>query len=116
MPYDLIDRIIEKQRADRENERKQVFSSLKEILGELAPRYDFSDAYIFGSVVRAGRFRRDSDVDIAVFSLKDQHFFRLMSEVSSRLERDVDLYQMERVSGRLRRKIEEGGVLWKRED
>ncbi len=116
MPYVLIDKIIEKQRVERELRRKQVFSSTIEILEELSPKYGVSKAYIFGSTVKEGKFHRESDVDIAVFNLSNQHFFRLMAEISGRLERNVDLYQIETVDEWLRRKIEEQGVLWKKED
>jgi len=115
MPYDLTDRIIEKQKADRERERQQVLSSVKDILEELAPEYGFSKAYIFGSIVKPGRFRRNSDVDIAIFDLKDEDFFRLMAEISRKLERNVEICQMETVDERLRRSIEEG-ILWTRRD
>lgn len=42
--------------------------------------------------------------------------FRLMAEISGRLGRDVDLYQMETIDEHLRRRIEERGTLWKKED
>ena len=116
MPYGLIDKIIEKQRAEQELRRKQVFASTIEILEELGPKYGFSKGYIFGSVVKEGKFRRESDVDIAIFNLSNHHFFRLMAEVSGRLERDVDLYQIETMDEWLRKKIERQGVLWKKED
>lgn len=116
VPYTLIDKIIEKQKADREKRRSEVLSALKGVLKELAPKYSFSRAYIFGSIVKEGKFRRESDIDIAVFNLKDQYFFRLMAEISGRLERDVDLYQIGTMDDGLRRRVEERGVLWKKED
>ena len=116
MPYDLIDKLIEKQKADIEKRRGEVLDSLKKILKELAPKYGFSKAYIFGSTVKKGRFRSESDVDIAIFDLKDQHFFHLMAEISRRLERNVDLYQIATLDEGLRNKIEEQGELWTRED
>ena len=115
MPYDLTDRIIKEQKADRERERRQVLSSVKDVLEELAPKYRFSRAYIFGSIVKPGKFRRDSDVDIAIFELKDEDFFRLMAEISRKLERNVEICQMETVDERLRRSIEEG-MLWTRRE
>ena len=114
MPYDLTDRIIEKRKADRERERRQVLSSVRNILEELAPEYGFSKAYIFGSIVKPGRFRRNSDVDIAVFDLKDEDFFRLMAEISRTLERNVKICQMETIDEWLRKRMEAEGVLWKR--
>jgi len=116
MPYDLTDKIIKKQKADRERERRQVLSSVRDILKELAPKYGFFKAYIFGSIVKQERFRRNSDVDIAVFDLNDKYFFQLMAEISGRLERNVEICQMETIDERLRKSIEAEGVLWKRRD
>ena len=99
----------------RQPTRRQALA--KEILKELSPEYGFSKAYIFGSIVEEwGRFRRESDVDIAVFGLKNQHFFRMMAEISRRLERNVDLCQIEAMDEGLRKMVEERGVLWARED
>jgi predicted nucleotidyltransferase len=114
MPYELIDKVIENKKADREEKRLQTLFALKEILSDLAPKYDFSRAYIFGSVVKKGRFRYESDVDIAVFDLKNENFFRLMSDISNSLGREVDLYQIE-IDEFLRKTIEETGILWIRE-
>lgn len=114
MPYNITDKVIEKQKAERERERERVLSNLKDILEELAPKYSFSKAHIFGSIVKAGRFRRNSDVDIAIFSLKDEHFFGLMAEISRRLDRDVQICQIEAVDERIKRSIERESVLWKK--
>jgi len=111
MPYDLIDKIIEKQRNDLENKRIQTLSYLKEVLVELAPKYGFSKVYIFGSIVKEGRFRSKSDVDIAVFDLKNENFFRLMSDIYNFLGREIDLCQIEKIDKYLRKRIEETGTL-----
>jgi predicted nucleotidyltransferase len=87
---------------------------VRDILKELAPKYGFFRAYIFGYIVKQERFRRNSDVDIAVFDLKDEDFFRLMAEISRKLERNVKICQMETIDEWLRRDIEAKGVLWKR--
>ena len=116
MPYNLTDEIIKREKAEMERKRKQTLSALKEILDELGSKYGFSKAYIFGSIAKAGRFRRDSDVDIAVFNLRDEHFFSLMAEISRRLERNVDICQMETADERIRRSIEKESVLWKKRD
>jgi uncharacterized protein len=116
MSYDLIDKIIEKQRNDLENKRIQTLSCLKEVLVELAPKYGFSKAYIFGSIVKEGRFRSKSDVDIAVFDLENENFFHLMSDIYNLLGREVDLCQMEKIDKYFRKRIEETGTLWKKEN
>jgi predicted nucleotidyltransferase len=116
MPYVLIDEIIRAQKAENEKIRKQVLAAVTEILSELASKYGFSQAYIFGSTVKKGKFRPESDVDIALFNLSNQHFFSLMAEMSQRLERDVDIYQIEKMDERLRRKVEGQGLLWNKRD
>ena len=78
--------------------RRQVLTDVTEILAELAPKYGFSQAYIFGSAVSEGKFQPESDVDIAFVNLSNQHFSSLMSEMSRRLSRNVDLYQIEILS------------------
>ncbi|MCZ6679106.1 MAG: nucleotidyltransferase domain-containing protein [Candidatus Poribacteria bacterium] len=116
MPYELIDKIIEAERAQWEENREQVLADVEKLLAELAPKYGFSQAYIFGSTVKAGKFRPESDVDIAIFNLDTQYFFRLIAEISRQLERDVDLYQIEKMDDRLRATVEAQGVLWKKPD
>lgn len=116
MPYVLIDEVIKAKKAENEKSRKQVLTAVTEILAEIAPKYGFSQAYIFGSTMKKGKFRPESDVDIALFNLSNQYFFSLMAEISRRLERDVDLYQIEKMDERLRRKVEEQGLLWNKQD
>ncbi len=111
MPYQLIDKVIENRKADRETKRLETLFALKEVLSNLAPKYGFSRAYVFGSVVKKGKFRYESDVDIAVFDLKNENFFRLMSDISNSLGREVDLYQIE-IDEFLRKRIEDTGILW----
>lgn len=116
MSYSLFDEIIKKQEENREKERERVLFDLKEILGKLSFKYSFSKAYIFGSVVKPKKFRKQSDIDIAIFDLKNQHFFSLMGELSRHLLRDVDLYQVENLNEYLRKRIEEEGVIWIKQD
>ncbi len=117
MPYSLTDEIIKAKKAENEKSRKQVLADVTEILAEIAPKYGFSRAYIFGSTVKnKGKFRLESDVDIAIFNLSNQHFFSLIAEMSWRLERNVDLYQIEKIDEVLRMKVEEEGILWNKQD
>ncbi|MBI1926018.1 hypothetical protein HYR99_17420 [Candidatus Poribacteria bacterium] len=39
MPYDLIDKIIESEKVEREKNRVQVLADVREILSELGPKY-----------------------------------------------------------------------------
>lgn len=115
MPYDLVDEVIEKRKIEQEAKRLETLSRLENLLSDLSSKYGFSKAYIFGSVVKNGKFRYESDIDVAVFDLKNEDFFQLMADLSNSLEHDVDLYQMEEVDEHLRKTIEETGLLWIRE-
>ena len=116
MGYNLIDKVIAVEKARRENNRLETLSHVKELLARCAPKYSFSQAYIFGSLVKHGRFRPESDVDLALFGLSDGFFFALMAEASRELGRDVDLYQIEKMDKQFRTRIEAKGVLWMKPD
>ena len=73
----------------------------------------FEEAYIFGSILKPGRFYNDSDIDIAVKGLKNQDFFLFMARLSDALGKDVDILQLEK--HRLKDKIIKEGLLWKRQ-
>ena len=45
------------------------------------------------------------NIDIAVFDLKNENFFRLMSDIYNFLGQEVDLCQIERIDEYLRKKI-----------
>ena len=87
-------------KTENEEIRKQVLIAVTEALAEIAPKYGISKAYIFGSTVKEGSFQPESDVDIALFNLGNQHFPSIMSEMSQRLARNVDLYQIEKIEER----------------
>jgi len=52
----VLDKALAQQRAIRERKRQAVLDRLLHLLDELGPRYGISEAYIFGSVTRPGRF------------------------------------------------------------
>ncbi len=115
MPYDIIEKAIEQQKIKREKRRIQKLSQLQDILSEMSQKYGFSQAYIFGSVTKEGKFGNQSDIDIAVFGLKNDFFFSMMAEISRKIDCEVDLYQIEKIDEYMKKKIEETGILWKQE-
>ncbi len=58
MPYDLIDKIIEEQKAEREGKRINTLSELKDMLSELAPNT------IFQSLISLARLQKKTDLDM----------------------------------------------------
>ncbi len=92
--------------------RKQLLQHLLRSLPQLAARYGFARVYVFGSLTKRGRFRKTSDVDVAVEGLTDEKYFTFMSELSELLGREVDVVQIEK--HRLKNRILEIGLEWKR--
>lgn len=72
--------------------RKQRYALVRSTVDRIAPAYPAMRAvYLFGSLVRPGRFRPRSDVDVAIDCddlAEESHFWRALE---SALQIDVDL-------------------------
>lgn len=106
----LLDRRLREKRRENEKLRQQTLQQVLELLPQLAARYGFNRAYVFGSVTQKGRFRHESDIDIAIEGLSNQYYFKFMADLDGRLEREVDVIQMEK--HRLHEQIKETGIEW----
>ncbi|MBI4587022.1 MAG: nucleotidyltransferase domain-containing protein [Planctomycetes bacterium] len=82
----------------------------------LAEKYGFSQAYIFGSLAKKGRFHKNSDIDLAVSGLSDEYLFRFGAELSECMGREVDVLQVEQLKKRphLNQRILEAAIEWKK--
>ena len=79
-------------REQREALRQAVLERAREAIRRSAPRFPAIHAvYLFGSILKPGRFRPDSDVDVAIDcdDLKAETPF--WSALEDALERNVDL-------------------------
>jgi hypothetical protein len=108
----LLDQQLRKKRQENEKIRQQTLQQLLRMLPQLAVRYGFARAYVFGSLTKKGRFQKTSDVDIAVEGLTDEKYFAFMAELSDLLDREVDVIQIER--HHLKKRILETGLEWKK--
>jgi hypothetical protein len=108
----LLDQHLRKKRRENEKIRQQTLRQLLRALPRLASRYDFERAYVFGSLTKKGRFRKTSDVDLAVEGLNDEKYFKFMAELSELMGREVDVIQIER--HHLKERVIESGVEWKK--
>jgi hypothetical protein len=106
----LLDRRLREKRRENEKLRQQTLRRVFNMLPRLAVRYGFNRAYVFGSLVKRGRFRENSDVDIAVEGLNNENYFKLMADLSDQIGREVDVVQLEK--HRLREQIKESGRQW----
>jgi predicted nucleotidyltransferase len=96
-------------RQEREALRLAVLEKTREAVGRSAPLFPAIRAvYLFGSLLQPGRFRPDSDVDVAIDCddiEMETPFWRMLEEA---LQRDVDLRPR---TGAVARAVEQGGEL-----
>ncbi len=114
MPFDtsILDEALARRKARNEAERQQVLAKTLRLLDELGPPYKIERAYVFGSLVKPGRFHADSDVDIAVEQIDPRRFFEAMSEFFNRLGREVDLVELDKCH--FAHRIRQKGILWEK--
>ena len=108
----LLDRALDQTRARREKLRGDTLACLRRTLASMPVSY--SAVYPFGSVLQPGRFREDSDVDLAFEGLSDEDYFRAKRYLENTLRRPIDVLQLE--EHRLRDVIRRKGVRWTRDD
>lgn len=93
----------------REAARAGARERLREVLSELLPAG--SEIWVFGSLLKPGRFREDSDIDIAVERLPaGMSEAWLQYQLALRLDRSVDVLNLHET--RLRSRIEREGEKW----
>jgi predicted nucleotidyltransferase len=101
-------------RREREVLRLAVLESAREAIRRSAPLFPaIRTVYLFGSVLQPERFRRDSDVDVAIDCDDvevETPFWRTLEEA---LERDVDLRP--RIGAVARAVEQEGELCYERE-
>ncbi|MEK7727540.1 MAG: nucleotidyltransferase domain-containing protein [candidate division KSB1 bacterium] len=108
---DILDQCLQRERLENEKTRKRTLRQLTQLLPKLAGDYGLREAYVFGSLTKPGRFRKNSDIDIAVLGLKKKDYFAFMAALRNALEREVDVIELE--SHPWREKILEAGIQWK---
>lgn len=105
----LLQQMHEQRAGVREAARGAAYRELREALSSLLP--SGTEIWVFGSVLKPGRFREHSDVDIAIDSLpQGRSEAWLQSELELRLRRAVDVLNLNETS--LRSKIERTGERW----
>ncbi|MGH9204389.1 MAG: nucleotidyltransferase domain-containing protein [Vicinamibacterales bacterium] len=90
----------QKTRAEREARRLAAIEAVRQAIRECMPGYpSVQRAYLFGSVVRLGAFRLDSDVDVAVEGIGVAEYFDLWRDLEQTApEWTIDLRDITRPS------------------
>jgi len=79
---------------------------------EILKKYGCSEIYVFGSIAN-GKFDENSDIDIAVRGLKDEHYFRVLGELGRELVSEIDLIDLDDEQNRFAQFILKQGELIK---
>lgn len=81
-----------KRRAEREAYRQEWLDQARTAIRQLAPGFPaLRRAWLFGSIVQPGRFRRDSDIDIAVECPDLEQESAFWQAMERELRRNVDV-------------------------
>jgi hypothetical protein len=107
---DLWHKSILKKQADQEKMRITDLQQVEDTLRTLEKKYQWDEAYLFGSIVLEGRYRQKSDIDIALLGLKKYDYFKFIGEISDLLNRRVDVVLLEECH--FAQFIKEKGIKW----
>ena len=111
LPDHWLKSVLKKQ-ADQEKMRIAALQQVEEALCCLQKKYRWDEAYLFGSIVLEGRFRRNSDIDIAVSGLEKFDYYEFIGEISDLLNKRVDVVLLEECH--FEQFIREKGIKWNR--
>jgi len=103
---------ILKRQSDQEEMRIALIEQINRVLSKLEKKYDWDEAYLFGSVAQKGKFRRNSDIDIAVSGLNSLEHYAFTGEISELLDKRVDVVLLEEC--RFTKSIKKKGLKWNR--
>jgi hypothetical protein len=109
MSFWTLNEATARRRAEREALRTSTLERARAVLDRLAPKYGITEAYLFGSVVKPGRFSERSDVDVAAAGL-GENFWTFAAEFSRALVREVDVVDLPR--SRFAHRIRREGLRW----
>ncbi len=96
--------------------RKKALREAKYLKDILVKEFPVEKVVLFGSVLEAGRFRDDSDIDIAVAGLPKKLYFRALARLMMESSFEVDLKPVEDVSELLRQRIQKGKVIYEKRE
>ncbi|MHB8204211.1 MAG: nucleotidyltransferase family protein [Desulfomonilaceae bacterium] len=107
----IWERNLARKAEEREKLRQTVLVRLDEALKVLSEKYQWHEAFIFGSVTREGAFHDGSDVDVGIEGLNPLDHYAFVADISSLLERDIDVVLLEECG--FAEKIKKKGQKWR---
>jgi len=103
-------KFVQKEQEEREKLRKLILQDINKTLQFLIGKYTWKEIYLFSSLVQEGRFKPNSDVDIAVRGLNKFDYYAFIGDVSQFLNRRVDVIRLEECH--FSNSIEKKGLQW----
>ena len=98
------------RQAELEELRQSILERVDNALKSLEKKYHWDEVYLFGSVAQKGKFRRNSDVDIAISGLNKLEHYAYTGDISLLLDMRVDVVLMEECP--FAKSITETGLKW----
>lgn len=77
----------------------------------LIQEYAASEVWLFGSLLRHGRFHANSDIDLAAGGLPPSQYFSILSRLNSNIDFEVDLIDLDACPSWLALHIRQEGIL-----
>jgi predicted nucleotidyltransferase len=105
-----LDQILSDRQVKIEQERLLLLSKILQWLEEFNTCYGIEQAYIFGSILRPGKFHQDSDIDLAVSQINPDDYCTVISLLHQYLGREVDLIILD--TCHFSNRIRDTGLLW----
>lgn len=87
----------------------ELIIKLKSLKNELKNRFDIEEIALFGSYAR-GEANEDSDVDIAVISMKEKNYFTLISAmhyIEEKLHKKIDIGYFDSIRPFVKKRIKD---------
>jgi len=94
-----------------EEQRMKALQEAKKLSIVLVEQFPYERAYLFGSVLKKGRFTRHSDIDIVIRGLDGSLFLKAYAFLLGESNFPVDLKPWELLHERTRKKVQEEGVV-----
>ena len=103
--------VFELKEKRSEEQRIKAVQEAKRLSLVLAKRFPYERTYLFGSVLKKGRFTRHSDIDIVIKGLDETLFLKAYAFLLGQSNFPVDLKPWELLDEHTRKKVEEEGVV-----
>jgi len=92
--------------------RIYILEQINKALTTLEKKYHWDKVYLFGSAAQKGKFRENSDIDIAIEGLNSFDHYAFTGDISDFLNMRVDVVLFEECP--FAKSIEEKGLKWNR--